>query len=78
VLAAPTGLNAGGVDDMDLDAELDQLMDLDEPEPQQRRTTSSVAASREAVVVLPVNSMREERAADVQMGARAEDVQMGT
>ena len=68
MLAAPTGLNAGGVDDMDLDAELDQLLDMDEPEPQHKRTTSSVAASREAVVVLPVNSMREEREAEAHEG----------
>ena len=73
MLAAPTGLTAAGnLDDMDLDAELDQLMDMDEEEEpalQQRRTASTVAAqdrphpvakSRETVV-LPVNSMREER-----------------
>ena len=61
MLAAPTA--AGNLDDMDLDAELDQLMDMDN-EPPQRRTTSSVVAaqafSRGEAVVQPVNSMREE------------------
>ena len=42
-------------------------MDMDKPEPKQRRTTSSVAASREAVM-LPVNSMCKEREAEAQEG----------